>query len=54
MGMLASPVVAQKDKFGEIECGSLKIVDGGAVTVWSKDGLSSMLDVEGVFTRKGE
>ena len=38
MGMLASPVTAQKDKFGEIECTSLKIVDGGDVRVFGNDG----------------
>ena len=26
MGMLASPVIAHKDKFGDIECTSLKVV----------------------------
>lgn len=52
IGMLASPVTAQRDKFGEIECTSLRIVDaqsnlkiflgsinsGGTVTIYSKDG----------------
>ena len=32
MGMLASPVTAQKDKFGEIECTNLTVVDGEAST----------------------
>ena len=27
MGMLVSPVTAQRDKFGDIECTSLRIVD---------------------------
>lgn len=38
MGMLASPVTAQKDKFGEIECTGLTVVDGGRVAVLGKDG----------------
>ena len=28
-GMLASPGTAQRDKFGDIECTSLTVVDGG-------------------------
>ena len=50
IGMLLSPVTAQRDKFGEIECTGLKVVDadgetvvmlsgyenGGVVTVYGK------------------
>ena len=39
IGMLASPVTAQKDKFGEIECTGLPVVDGGRVEVLGKDGV---------------
>ena len=52
--MLASPVTAQRDKFGEIECTKLTVVDadgrkrviltfdehGGAVVAFGKDGES--------------
>lgn len=51
MGLLASPVTAQRDKFGDIECSSLRVVDatgvarvrirlgayGGYVGVYGKD-----------------
>ncbi len=51
IGMLLSPVTAQRDKFGDIECTSLTVVDadgnlmgnfdsnvgGGYVRVWGKD-----------------
>ncbi len=54
IGMLLSPVTAQRDKFGEIECTSLTVVDskgelrvalwnqfsGGRVDVFGNDGLS--------------
>ena len=36
--LLVSPVTAQRDKFGEIECTNLRVVDGGGVSVWGKDG----------------
>ena len=43
IGMLASSVFmsslfAQRDKFGEIECTKLTVVDGGQVVVFGKDG----------------
>ena len=52
MGMVASPVTAQKDKFGDIECTSLRVVyaddkhsiwlrtdeHGGVVIAYGKDG----------------
>ena len=45
IGMLASSVFmpslfAQRDKFGDIECTSLTVVDGGQVVVYGKDGES--------------
>lgn len=36
--LLASPVTAQRDKFGHIECTGLTVVDGGRVEVIGKDG----------------
>ena len=47
IGMLASSVFmpslfAQRDKFGEIECTSLTVVDGGYVAVTGKDGESAV------------
>ena len=42
IGMLASPVTAQKDKFGEIECTGLTVVDGGRVEVLGPDGKSGV------------
>ena len=55
IGMLASPVTAQRDKFGEIECTGLNVIgkdgqlvslstdeQGGAVTVYAKDGKSGV------------
>ena len=53
--LLVSPVTAQRDTFGEIECTSLRIVDangiaragfliaehGGLIRVFGKDGKSS-------------
>ena len=56
MGMLASPVTAQRDKFGEIECTRLVVVDpetgktgavlfvdedGGTVAAFGKEGESA-------------
>ena len=43
IGMMASSVFmpslfAQRDKFGEIECTKLTVVDGGMVVVLGKDG----------------
>ena len=52
IGMLLSPVTAQRDKFGEIECTKLRVVDangkrrviissgvdGGSVFTYGKDG----------------
>ncbi len=61
MGMLASPVTAQRDKFDEIECRSLTVVDadgktrvnlttdeyGGVVYAFGKDGkLGAELSVD--------
>lgn len=51
MGMLASPVTAQKDRFGEIECRSLKIVDADGATkvelsVYKNGGLVDVLGNE--------
>ena len=57
MGMLASPVTAQRDKFDEIECTKLTVVDkdgkmrvrlatteyGGVVSALGKDGKSGAL-----------
>ena len=56
IGMLLSPVTAQRDKFGEIECRSLTVVDadgkgrviissgehGGRVSTYDKDGQSGV------------
>ena len=44
MGMLASPVTAQRDKFGEIECTKLTVVDGGMVSILGKDWEFKFLD----------
>ena len=51
IGMLASSVFmpslfAQRDKFGDIECTSLTVVDGGDVIILGKDGkLGAVLSV---------
>ena len=55
IGMLASPVTAQRDKFGEIGCTGLNVVgkdgqlvalstdeQGGAISVYAKDGKSGV------------
>ncbi len=44
IGMLASPVTAQRDKFGHIECTGLTVVDGGRVAVLGKDGQGQVQD----------
>ena len=45
MGMLLSPVTAQRDKFGEIECTSLTVVDPKT----GKSGVSLRVDEDGGF-----
>ena len=61
MGMLASDVTAQKDKFGNIECTSLRVVDAkgnpkavldvdednGRVMVWGKVGILPQVVLHG-------
>ncbi len=40
--LLVSPVTAQRDKFGHIECTGLTVVDGGQVKVYDKDGIGKV------------
>ena len=49
IGMLASPVTAQRDKFGDIECTRLSVVDttGKFRVVLSGDGSSGFVGVVG-------
>ena len=53
MGMLASPVTAQRDKFGNIECISLRIVDGDGETKVAL-GVGERGGFVGVFDKDGE
>ena len=53
MGMLASPVTAQRDKFGNIECTSLRIVDGDGETKVAL-GVGERGGFVGVFDKDGE
>lgn len=48
IGMLMASVlmpslVAQRDKFGEIECTKLTVVDGGDIFVWGEDLTSAVI-----------
>lgn len=42
IGMLASPVTAQRDRFGQIECTGLTVVDGGEVNVYDENGIGKV------------